>query len=567
MIISKQIQRPQLVLVVDDQEINRDVLGSILEDDYEVICAENGKEALECMQANADELSIVLLDLMMPVMSGFEVLDAVRTDERLKRIPIIVLTADRSAELQALQMGAADFITKPFDAHEIILARVSRIIELSEGRHLISAAEHDQLTNLYNRNFFFEYANRLFIYHPEMKMDAVVVNIEQFHTVNALNGRDFGDSVLKRIGDEIRAFLAENDGIASRVEADRFDIYCVHQEDYRPLLERLQNAVNSISPNVNIHLRMGIKPWLEGVEPVLLFDQARAACNMVRGDYTNPLMVYGEDMREREILNQQLLNDLRSAVEERQFLVFYQPKYDVQANPPKLSSAEALVRWKHPKLGMISPGVFIPLFEGNGLISVVDNYVWEEASRQCAEWREKYNFTLPISVNLSRADVFDPTLLSRLTGLIEENRLDYKNIKLEVTESAYTDNAKKVLDVINTLRESGFEIEMDDFGTGYSSLNMLSDMPIDVLKMDMKFIRNIETNETDRRLVKLIVDIAKYLQVTVVAEGVETQKQLDILRNAGCDVVQGYFFSRPLPPEEFEVLIQREIAVERNEKI
>ena len=564
MIKSTQMQRPKLVLVVDDQEINRDSLGIILEDDYEIIYAENGKEAIDQMRGHANELSLVLLDLMMPVMNGFEVMEIVREDEQLKHIPIIVLTAEKSAELRALQMGAADFITKPFDMSEVILARVGRIIELSEGRQLISAAEHDRLTMLYSRNFFFEYANRLYHYHPELHLDAIVMNIEQFHTINALNGRDFGDDVLRLIGNEIRAFLGETQGIASRIEADRFDIYCLHQTDYRALLNRFQEKVSSLSRSTRIHLRMGVKPWREGVEPILLFDRARTACNMVRGDYQNPLMIYDEDMRMRELLNSRLLNDLRPAVEERQFQVYYQPKYNIQVDPPRLSSAEALIRWKHPDLGMISPSSFVPLFEGNGLIGVVDNFVWQEAAKQIARWKEKYSFTLPVSVNLSRSDVFDPTLPGRLDHLVLDNGLSYKDLKLEVTESAYTDNAKQVLDVIKSLRNKGFEIEMDDFGSGYSSLNMLSDMPIDVLKMDMKFIRNIEESETDRRLVSLILDIARYLKVSVVAEGVETEKQLEILRNGKCDLVQGYYFSRPLPSEDFEKLIEKEIAIERN---
>ena len=566
MIKSKQIQRPQLVLVVDDQEINRDALEVILEDDYEIICAENGREALNMMRAHLDALSIVLLDLMMPVMNGFEVLEAARADEQLRKIPIIVLTAEKNAELQALQMGAADFITKPFDNHEVILARVSRIIELNEGRKLISAAEHDSLTLLYTKNFFFEYADRLFRYHPELKLDAVVINIEQFHSINALNGRVFGDDVLRMIGNEIRAFLSETEGIAGRVEADGFDIYCVQQPDYRALLNRFQEKVNTLSPSVSIHLRMGVKPYRPDVEPVLLFDRARAACNMVRGDYQNPLMLYDEDMRMREMLNQRLLNDLRIGIEKKQFKVYYQPKYNVQCDPPRLASAEALIRWYHPDLGMVSPGEFVPLFEGNGLISLIDNYVWQEAAGQVAQWKKRYQFTLPVSVNVSRADTFDPTLIDRLWHLVEDNGLDYHDIKLEVTESAYTDNAKGLLELIRKLRDMGFQVEMDDFGSGYSSLNMLSDMPIDVLKMDMKFVRNIEKSETDFRLVKLILDIAKYLNLNVVAEGVETAAQLALLQGAGCDLVQGYYFSRPLPPEEFEKLIQREIDIERNEQ-
>ena len=566
MINSKQIQRPQMILVVDDQEINRDLLCDILEENYELIYAENGKEALEQMRANIDELSIVLLDLRMPVMNGMEVLEIVRNDERLRQIPIIVLTADKNAELQALQMGALDFITKPFDMREVIQARVSRIIELSEGRQLISAAEHDELTMLYNRNFFLEYANRLFHYHPEMHLDAIVINIEQFHSINALNGREFGNNVLRILGNEIRSFLTETDGIASRIDGDRFDLYCVTNGDYQAILDRFQKKVSRYSNSANIRLRMGVRPWKEKVDPQILFDQARAACNMVRWNYQNSLMIYDEDLRMKEMLKQRLLNDLQTAVDERQFRVLYQPKYDVQADPPRLTSAEALIRWQHPDLGMISPGDFIPLFEGNGLICMVDNYVWEEAARQISRWKEKYGFSMPVSVNLSRADVFTAGLVEKLTELIKANGLEFGDLKLEVTESAYTDNAHRVLEVVSHLRQMGFEIEMDDFGSGYSSLNMLSDMPIDVLKMDMKFVRNIENSETDFRLVELILDIAKYLNLTVVAEGVETKGQLELLQNAGCNIVQGYYFSRPLPPEEFEKLIQREIAIERGTK-
>ena len=563
MIISKQLKRPHLVLVVDDQEINRDVLGMILEDDYDVIYAEDGVQALEQIEARQNELSVVLLDLMMPKMDGFEVLRRVRESEYLKNLPVIVLTAEKKAELKALQMGAADFITKPFDMHEVILARVGRIIELSEGRQLISAAEHDPLTMLYNRNFFFEYANRIYTYHPGWKMDAIVMNIEQFHAVNALNGREFGDNVLRLLGNEILAFLGETEGIASRIEADRFDIYCKHQDDYQALLDRFQDKVNALSYNASIRLRMGVKPWREGVEPILLFDRAHTACSMIRGDYLTHLMVYDEDMRMREILNQRLLNDLQRAVDERQLQVYYQPKYNIQCDPPRLSSAEALIRWKHPELGMISPADFIPLFEGNGQISTVDNYVWAETARQIAAWRDKFGVTLPVSVNLSRVDMFNTGLEDTFDGLVAANRLSYGALKLEVTESAYTENADQLIELINRLRKKGFEIEMDDFGSGYSSLNMLSSMPIDVLKMDMKFVRNIEHSERDFRLVQLVLDIARYLRVPVVAEGVETQAQMEMLRQAGCELVQGYYFSRPLPAEEFEKLIEREIKIDR----
>ncbi len=266
MIGSSRIERQKTVLVVDDQEINRDALGAILEDQYEILYAENGQEALEMMNRYMEEISIVLLDLIMPVMNGFEVLDRVREDEALRAIPVIVLTAEREMELRALQAGAADFLTKPFDEVEIILARVGRVIELSEGRKLISAAEHDRLTGLYNRSFFLEYSSRLFRYHSEMRLDALALDVEQFQSINALHGRAFGDEVLRAVGKEILTFLRETEGIASRIEADRFSVFCLRQKDYPALLERFQKGISGRFPGVSIRLRMGVGPWAEDTE-------------------------------------------------------------------------------------------------------------------------------------------------------------------------------------------------------------------------------------------------------------------------------------------------------------
>ncbi len=553
------IHQRRVVLIVEDQEINRDLLGLILEDEYDLLFAADGAEAMVQIRNNLDRLSIILLDLLMPVMDGFEVLERVRDDPAMRRIPVIVLTAEKDAELRALQLGAADFITKPYDMHEVIQARVKRIIELSEGKQLIRATERDPLTGLYTSQFFFEYAERIQKYHPEQTMDAVVVNIERFHMVNELNGRKFGDSVLRTIGGEMLAMLGKAEGIAGHGEADQFYLYCRSRDDYGALLSRLQSRVNTSTRRVGIRLRMGVSPWSEDASVEQLFDRAKLACGMVRGRYMAPLMIYDAAFRELDLYRQRLVNDLDRAVEERQLIVYYQPKYDIQCEPPRLQSAEALIRWKHPELGMVSPGDFIPLLEKNGLVHMVDDYVWREAARQIAVWRDTLGFTLPVSVNLSRVDVFDPNLEEDLLEIVRSNGLSPKTLKLEVTESSYTEDADQLIAVINRLRQDGFEIEMDDFGSGYSSLNMISSLPIDVLKMDMKFIQNIRENSKAFRLVEVILDIAKFLNVPVVAEGVETEHQLSLLREAACDYVQGYYFSRPLPPEDFAALILKEL--------
>ncbi len=439
----------------------------------------------------------------------------------------------------------------------MLLFQNMRAVKMAKG--LISATETDSLTGLYNRDFFFQYANRRYREHPEAPMDAIVLNIDQFHSVNAVNGRDFGDRALRALAGEILAVSNENSGIAGRFEADRFDICCRPAGDYRVVFERLQNSLNALAPNANLRLRMGVMPWQEKLEPVQLIDRARVACSMAKGNYKNRLVIFDERVREREIYEQRLLNDLRGALDRCEFEVCYQPKYNIQAEPPRLVSAEALVRWRHPELGMISPDDFIPLFEKNGQIGAVDKYVWTEAARQIARWREQYGVTVPVSVNLSRVDVFDPNLEHTLDDILACFKLDHAAFKLEITESAYTENADQVIRVMERLHQKGYEIEMDDFGTGYSSLNMLSSMPIDVLKMDRAFIRNIDHSEKDIQLVALILDIADKLCIPVVAEGVETGEQIRLLKNLGCAIVQGYYFSRPLHASDFEERFVRKL--------
>ena len=436
----------------------------------------------------------------------------------------------------------------------LLLISLRSARKANKSQQLISATETDPLTGLYNRNFFFEYANRMRREHPQNPKDAIVMNIEQFHSVNELNGREFGDQVLRSLGEEIRAFLLHSDGIGGRFEADFFAVFCKPQDDYCALLNSFQDSLDQLSKNVNIRLRMGVMPWQQDTEPARLFDRARTACNKVRGSEKH-LIVFDEEMRARENLKQRLTNDLARAIQNREFKVYYQPKYDIQCDPPKLCSAEALLRWQHPELGLIPPDDFVTLFERNGQISKIDKYVWQEAARQIAQWRDKLGVTLPVSVNLSRVDAFDPTLEETLDGLVSQYALDRKYLNLEVTESAYTENAQQLCEIIHRLRQKGYEIEMDDFGSGYSSLNMLSSMPIDVLKMDRAFIQNIEHSEKDVRLVELILDIARNLKVPVIAEGVETVGQMNMLKKAGCALVQGFYFSRALPPEEFEKII------------
>jgi len=541
------------VIVVDDEYVNRQMLGFIISQKYDVMYAENGRDALEKIKTVKTELSLVLLDIMMPEMDGFELIKIMKDDEELRHIPIIVLTSEESAEVKSLKLGASDFIMKPYNRPEVILARIGRIVELNEGRHIIQDTERDTLTGLYNQNYFYEYAVQLDQYFPNWEMDAVVIDVDHFHLVNSLYGRQFGNEVLVKIADTIRSILSDTmDGYACRYEADKFYLYCTHLDDYEVIRSQIMEELFTLGDDKRVRIRLGVYPDVErqlGMEE--RFDRAKLACNRIRNNYTQAIAYYDNKLHKDAIFAERLIHDIHDAIVNKNLVVYYQPKYGVQGEKPVLKSAEALIRWNHPEFGMISPGKFIPLFEDNGLIQILDHFVWEEAARQIRKWKDEYGVTVPVSVNVSRMDIYDPRLETRLLDILKDNGLEPSEYMLEITESAYSDDSSQLIEVVQSLRDKGFKVEMDDFGSGYSSLNMLTMLPVDVLKMDMQFVRNVHTDENSFKLIKLVMEIAEFMNFTVIAEGVENEEQYDLLKQAGCDLIQGYYFSKPVPADEF----------------
>ena len=552
----KNIGLKRHVLVVDDELINREILGNLLKADYEVHFAEDGQQALDILRARDHIYSLVLLDLLMPVMDGFQLLSILKEDDRLRSVPVIVMTSEKDAEVRSIKKGASDFITKPYDMPEVILARCERIIELQEDKSIIHAAEKDHLTGLYTRDFFTEYIRQIESYKPERKMDVMVLNVDHFHLINELYGREQGDQVLICIANTLSRLFERLQGIGCRPSADYFYMYCENGTDYEALFRTLKEDLNSKLPSANVRLRLGVYQDVDkSLTPENWIDRAQAACDRIRGDYSRHTEYYSNEFYEKTKYQEKLINDIDGAIAAKDLIVYYQPKYDITGDRPALRSAEALIRWKHPELGMISPGDFIPLFENNGLIQKLDRYVWQEAAQQVASWKKNFGVSVPVSVNVSRMDIYDPKLRDDFKSLLDRYHLETRELMLEITESAYADNADQLVNVTEELRSDGFMIEMDDFGSGYSSLNMLTSIPLDALKMDMKFIRNMQKDEKSMKLVELVMDIAKFLQVPVIAEGVETEEQLQLLKARGCDIIQGYYFSRPVPPEEFTKFI------------
>lgn len=548
--------RKRQILIVEDEFVNREILKAYLEPEYEVLCAETGEEAREKIRAGFDIISLILLDLNLPDLHGMDILRWVREDAHFSKIPVIVMTSDKESEVESLTIGAVDFITKPYPMPKVIQARVRRIIELNETRDLIRETSRDSLTGLFNREYFFHYAEQYDHFHGEEPTDAVVMDVNHFRMINERYGKAFADEVLRRIGIAVKAFVKQNGGVACRREADRFLLYCPHRTDYTSLAEEVTAAAGG-GMKGKIRIRLGVYSGVDKtVEMEQRFDRAKSAADTIRNSYNVMVALYDDELHDKEVYAERLLDEFQEAIDQKQFLVFFQPKFDIRPEMPLLCGAEALVRWKHPELGMISPGVFVPLFESNGLVRELDHYVWREAAAQIRAWKQNPGKAVPVSINVSRVDMMDPDLQDILRGLIEDNGLEYGDLHLEITESAYTQDAKQIIDTVNILRSMGFVIEMDDFGSGYSSLNMVTSLPIDVLKLDMGFIRSAFSEGGNTRMIGVIVDIAQALNVAMIAEGVETKEQMLALRELGCDIVQGYYFSRPVPADEFETFLK-----------
>ena len=550
----------RMVLVVDDEAINRYILGNILEEHYDVIYAATGAEALSQTRLHKDSLSVILLDLILPDINGLQILRELKDDPELSLIPVIVMSADTGSEVECLSIGAMDFISKPYPPPQVIQARVLRIIELSEDRDIIKWTERDHLTGLYTQEYFFRYAAQYDQHHKELPMDAMILDINHFHVINERYGKAYGDEVLKRVAERVRDIVKSSDGIVCRRGADTFLVYCPHRTDYAEIIDNASLGLAGESGKESrIRLRMGVYSEVDKtIDIERRFDHAKTAADSVRGAFNKAIGIYDSKLHDAEMYDEQLLEGFEDALREKQFQVYYQPKYDVRPDVPVLSSAEALVRWMHPVMGMISPGQFIPLFESNGLIERLDQYVWRETAAQIRDWKERLDITVPVSVNMSRVDMYDSNLVSNLLQLLDDHQIQADELLLEITESAYTQNSVQIIETVNKLREVGFRIEMDDFGTGYSSLNMISSLPIDALKLDMQFVRNAFSERKDTRMLEVIIEIAGILSVPTIAEGVETAEQMFTLKSMGCDIVQGYYFSRPVPAKDFErFLIER----------
>ena len=545
------------VLVVEDNMLNRGILCQILADSYDVLEAENGQEALGVLKQYGEGISLILLDIVMPVMDGYTFLSIIKADPAYSSIPVIVTTQNDAEEdeVAALSHGASDFVAKPYRP-QIILHRVASIINLRETAAMVNLIQYDRLTGVYSKEFFYQKVREIIVQNQERKYDIICSDIENFKLINDVFGIPTGDRLLRGVAAMYEREV-DGRGICGRLNSDQFACLIEHQENYTDqIFVKANNEISELMEVRNIVMKWGIY-YVENRDLSVeqMCDRAILAARSIKGQYGKYFARYDDRLRGHLLKDQAITDSMESALADGQFEIYLQPKYRIADE--RLIGAEALVRWIHPEWGFQSPAEFIPLFEKNGFITKLDQYVWEQACSKLRAWEDKGYPEISVSVNVSRADIYNADLSDILINTVKKYGLQPSRLHLEITESAYTENPGQIIDTVANLRELGFIIEMDDFGSGYSSLNMLNDMPIDILKLDMGFIQSETAKPSSKGILQFIIDLARWMKLSVVAEGVETEEQLDRLRAIGCDYVQGYYFAKPMPCAEFEQLLEQ----------
>ena len=431
--------------------------------------------------------------------------------------------------------------------HRLAAAKIQK----KEYELLQKKVQLDEVTGLYNRSYFYEMAREL-IKETDEEMCIITMDISNFKIVNELYGMNVGDRLLKEIGQQVQKLDKNHHMIPSRFMADHYYM-CMPKAEFDQI--EFPKSFKTFLEDMDIRVVYGVFLVEDNKEmPInVMCDRAFLAAHDKKYKYVEYIHFYNDSERQQQLMEQEIEYEMERALEEQQFYIVIQPKYDPVTE--KIVGGETLVRWQHPEKGIISPGVFIKVFERDGFIIQLDYFVWEETCRLQAEMKQKGIQTVPISINVSRAHFYGSELLNKLRELIQKYNLETADIELEITESICGEESGNIYDMIRELQKEGFKIAMDDFGSGYSSLNMLKEMPLDIIKMDLKFLDG--EAKKSRLILKALIEMAQTMELKVVVEGVEILSQVDFLSQFKDCYLQGYYFSRPVIGEAFEEMLEK----------
>lgn len=550
----------QKILLVDGNRDRRQKIAEALQSVFHVTSALDGEMAVDILRRSQD-FAAILLQCRLFDFNGFDVMNYLHMNRALQTIPIIAMGAPED-ELKALSLGAVAFIEQTKEPHLISYQVQNLVSRIWDDR------DCDVLTGVLQWEPFLKKAREL-LEHAEkdnrpQRWSMAFLNVDRFKVFNDLFGRSMGDKLLRNLAAKLT--LLKGVVCAGRVGGDRFVLLCRMEELDLSRFSRLgPELMYHLRLKYGLHICCGIYEIDDLTLPVgEICDRAQIAQEMISGRSDQNVALYDEKLRRSMRWEQEVSSQMYEALEQGQFQVYLQPIFSLSSNAPV--SAEALVRWIHPERGLIPPNRFIPVFERNGFITRMDQYVWEKVFQYLAEFKAAGYPALTISANMSRLDIYNTDVCSLLANMAKKYGISPSAFHIEVTESAYMDDSQQMLDLTKQLNEAGFAVLIDDFGSGYSSLNMLMNMTVSTLKLDMGFVRSVGSDERTNCVVNSIVRMAKWLEMGVVAEGVETQTHIDYLRSIGCDRVQGYYFSRPVPKDDFMRLIERYRGTPAREK-
>jgi diguanylate cyclase (GGDEF)-like protein/PAS domain S-box-containing protein len=551
-----------LVVVVDDDRAMRQMIHKVLAGNgFRVEQAEDGAQSLDICARYAPD--IVLMDALMPVMDGFEACVRLRQQPGTEHIPVLMVTGlnDEQSVDRAMKAGASDFITKPI-YWPLLLQRLRHILASQRAEKQIKhLAYHDTLTGLPNRVLFHDRLQQALSQaaRKEHIMGVMFLDLDRFKIINDTLGHDVGDELLKAVSQRLKNCIRQGDTVV-RLGGDEFTIILPiigKAEDAAFVAQKILTTLAEpfLLNHQELHITSSIGISLypnDGEDTQTLIKNADIAMYRAKDLGKNNYQFYTADINSRALESITLENALRHALERDELLLHYQPKIDIRSG--RIVGVEALVRWRHPEFGLVPPDKFIPLAEETNLIIPIGEWVLRTACEQGSRWRERGLPAWRMAVNLSARQFRHKNLLKPIFRILRETGFDPHHLELEITESLIMQGAGQTIAILEELDEAGIHLSLDDFGTGYSSLSYLKRFPIDTVKIDSSFVRDIHTDPNDAAITSAIIAMAHSLKLSVIAEGVETEEQLAFLRERGCDEYQGFLFSRPLPAEEMERL-------------
>lgn len=588
---------PATLLIVDDDEGIRKLLEIMLEDQgYQTLSAPSGEMALAMVARQPPDL--ILLDAMMPGMDGYQVARHIKANVATANIPIIMLSglSEQSARLSGLEAGAEEVLSKPvvndelwlkvrnllrlkaFGDHQVVHTLMleqqlqKRTIDVERFRsamgsdeRLLKMANYDPLTGLPNRNLFYT-TLQMGLTQAELRgwqLAVCTVDLNDFKSFNDVWGHLIGDQVLAEFCRRLSNCLNVSDTLGRMDGHELALILMIRKGQTGPkqIVDRIREVLREPfrvqEQDVTLTASIGIALYPDdGADAEGLIKQASTAMNRAKQAGRDTYRFYTAQMNVEVQARQELETALRDAVRKQAFELYYQPKISLRDGT--LCGVEALLRWHRPGLVSVSPSVFVPILEDMGLISMVGQWVIASVCKQIACWQRSGLVVSQVAINVSAQQITEGDLVENIQRSLDEHQIEAKWLELELTESSLMFNTPETIASLLALRDIGLKISIDDFGTGYSSLAYLSRFPIDKLKIDIAFIREVPHNVQDAAITRTIIELAHSLNLQVIAEGVENCEQLAFLTENGCDQVQGYLLSRPLPTKELETLLREQ---------